>query len=143
MSLSSQLFPLPMLVARNAWVLIVIWIVVKETNLIYIPLIIDQTFSFMFPYSKICLIKFWNMPQIKNLLNNFKSYFNIIHWIYVWFQILPLCNNVNLLKSHCALFNMFVFNNLKVEMFLSLKKSTNEFEPSFDTMMQIHIEYIY
>jgi hypothetical protein len=38
---------------------------------------------------------------------------------------------------------MFVFNNLKVEMFLSLKKSTNEFEPSFDTMMKIHIEYIH
>jgi hypothetical protein len=46
MSLSSQLFPLPMLVVRNAWVLIVIWIVVEETNLIYILLIIDQTFSF-------------------------------------------------------------------------------------------------
>jgi hypothetical protein len=38
---------------------------------------------------------------------------------------------------------MFVFNNLKVQIFLSLKKSTNKFEPSFDTMMKIHLEYIY
>jgi hypothetical protein len=47
MSLSPQLFPLPMLVARNVGVLIIIWIVVEETNLIYIPLIIDQTVSFL------------------------------------------------------------------------------------------------
>jgi hypothetical protein len=38
---------------------------------------------------------------------------------------------------------MFVFDNLKAEFFLSLKKNTNKFEPSFDTMMKIHIEYIY
>jgi hypothetical protein len=47
MFLSPQLFPLPTLMARNVGVLIVIWIVVEETNLIYIPLIINQTFSFL------------------------------------------------------------------------------------------------
>jgi hypothetical protein len=41
-------------VARNARVLLIIWIVVEEKNLIYIPLIIAQTFSFLNNNADLC-----------------------------------------------------------------------------------------